>query len=175
MNSSEFSRPVRLDTIGAQPRALRIEADEAERQALARRFGLSSLERLEAELNVHSAGEDVVAQGRMQAELVQACVATGAPVPARIEEPFTLRFRPEGSPEESAEVELEADELDTLFFEGGAVDVGEAVAQTLALALDPYPRAGNAAEALRAAGVKDEGEAGPFGALAGLKDKLGKK
>ncbi len=174
MKNNEFSRPVRLDTIGTQARAIRIEADETERKALARRFSLSSLGRLEAELNVHSAGEDVVATGRMQAELVQACVATGAPVPTRIDEAFSLRFRPEGIPEEGFEVELEADELDTLFYEGSAVDVGEAVAQTLALALDPYPRADDAAQALRDAGVKDESEAGPFGALAGLKDKLGK-
>lgn len=174
MKPNEFSRPIRLDTIGTQPRALRIEADENERKALARRFGLTSLGRLEAALNVHSAGEAVIAQGRMQAELVQACVATGAPVPARIEEDFSLRFRPESIPEEGFEVELEADELDTLFYEGSAVDVGEAVAQTLALAIDPYPRANDSAKALRAAGVKDESEAGPFGALAGLKDKLRK-
>ncbi len=172
MTANEFSRPVRLDTIGSQPRAMRIEADEAERKALARRFSLTALDRLEAELNVHSAGDDVVAEGRMRAELVQACVATGAPVPARIEEPFVLRFRPEGTPEEGFEVELDAEELDTIFYEGSAVDVGEAVAQTLALALDPFPRADGAADALREAGVKDEDEAGPFGALAGLKDKL---
>jgi len=174
MKPNEFSRPVRLDTIGTQPREIRIEADETERKALARRFSLTGLQRLEAELKVHSAGEDVVAQGRMRAELVQACVASGAPVPARIDEAFSLRFRPEGTPEEGFEVELDAEELDTLFYEGSAVDVGEAVAQTLALALDPYPRASDSAEALRAAGVKDESEAGPFGALAGLKDKLGK-
>lgn len=173
MKPNEFSRPIRLDTIGTQPRALRIEADENERKALARRFGLTSLGRLEAALNVHSAGEEVIAQGRMQAELVQACVATGAPVPARIEEEFSLRFRPEGTLEDG-EAELEAEELDTLFYEGSAVDVGEAVAQTLALAIDPYPRANDSAKALRAAGVKDESEAGPFGALAGLKDKLRK-
>lgn len=174
MKPNEFSRPVRLDTIGSQPHALRIEADESERKALARRFGILSLTRLEAELQVHSAGEDVAAQGRMLAELVQSCVATGAPVPARIEEEFSLRFRPEGMLEDGQEAELEADELDTLFYEGSAVDVGEAVAQTLALAIDPYPRADGAAEALRAAGVRDESQAGPFGALAGLKDKLGK-
>ena len=42
----------------------------------------------------------------------------------------------------------------------------------MALALDPFPRAPGAEEALRAAGVIGEGEAGPFGALAGLKAKL---
>jgi hypothetical protein len=51
------------------------------------------------------------------------------------------------------------------------------VAQSLALALDPYPRSARAEEALRQAGVKDEeeaaaGDSSPFAALAALKDKL---
>ena len=40
MTAPEFSRPVRIDTLGAAPRNVAIEADEAERAALARRFGL---------------------------------------------------------------------------------------------------------------------------------------
>jgi hypothetical protein len=84
-------------------------------------------------------------------------------------------FRPEpaaGGGEE--EVELSDTELDVIFYVGAMVDAGEAVAQSLALAIDPYPRAPGAEEALKEAGVKDESEAGPFGALAALKDKLGK-
>jgi uncharacterized metal-binding protein YceD (DUF177 family) len=96
-------------------------------------------------------------------------------VPASVGETFTIRFRPEpteGPAEE--ETELGEDELDVMFYDGAMIDVGEAVAQTLALNLDPYPRAPDSGDALREAGVLDEGQAGPFGALAGLKDKLGK-
>ena len=57
--------------------------------------------------------------------------------------------------------------------DSGAIDLGEAAAQTLALALDPYPRSPGAAAALKEAGVIGEGEAGPFGGLAALKGKLG--
>jgi hypothetical protein len=56
--------------------------------------------------------------------------------------------------------------------EGGSIDLGEAVAETMALALDPYPRAPGAEAALRAAGVLTEDEARPAGKLAGLKDLL---
>jgi uncharacterized metal-binding protein YceD (DUF177 family) len=73
------------------------------------------------------------------------------------------------------EHELGADDPDTMFLEGQNIDLGEAVAQSLGLALDPYPRVVDADERLKAAGVKSEEEAGPFGALAGLKDKLGKR
>ena len=69
---------------------------------------------------------------------------------------------------------LDETELDVIFYDGAAADLGEAVAETMSLALDPYPRAPGAAGALNDAGIMDPGEAGPFGALAGLKDKLGK-
>ena len=62
-------------------------------------------------------------------------------------------------------------ELDEVAYSGGAIDVGEAVAQTLALALDPYPRAPNADAALQAAGITDEADLGPFAALKGLLGK----
>ena len=84
-----------------------------------------------------------------------------------------LRFVPEprtaGGDEE---FELSADELDTLFHDGQAIDLGAAIADSLALGLDPYPRSPNAEEALREAGVISEEEAGPFAALAALKCKL---
>ena len=107
----------------------------------------------------------------------QACVASGEPVPASIEDSFRIRFVAETGydAEAEVEVELDADDCDTLFHDGRAIDLGEAVAESFALALDPFPRSPNADAALKAAGVKDESEAGPFGALAALKEKLEKK
>jgi uncharacterized metal-binding protein YceD (DUF177 family) len=175
MTGPEFSRTVRTDMLGPTPRTLQIEAGPQERAALARRFSLAGLDRLQAEVHLHRANHDIVMEGRLDAALVQSCVVTAVDVPAAVAESFTIRFRPEpveGAAEE--EVELGEDELDVMFYDGALIDVGEAVAQTLALNLDPYPRAPEAAEALREAGVMDEAAAGPFGALAGLKDKLGK-
>ena len=98
-------------------------------------------------------------------------MVTAAPLPAQVEEDFAILFLPE--PGEGAdEVELSEEECDTVFYTGGAVDLGEAAAETLALALDPFPRSPDAEAALKAAGVLSEEEAGPFGALAALKDKL---
>lgn len=174
MAEAEFSRPVKLDALGGEPRALAISADEAERRALAKRFGLLALDSLEAELGLVRDGDMVTLTGRLGARATQACVASGAPVPALIDEPIALLFRPtsaEAGPDE--EVELDEAELDVLFHDGAAIDVGEAVAQSLALALDPYPRAPDAEAALRQAGVRSEAEAGPFAALATLKDKPG--
>ncbi|QIG78803.1 YceD family protein [Stakelama tenebrarum] len=177
MTTPEFSRPCRLDRIGAGESTETVEATPEERAALARRFGLAALDRLTAEFQVRRQDEGVAARGHLRASLAQRCVVTGDPVPATIEERFDLRFLPapeDGDPD--AEIELSEDECDTMFFTGAAIDLGEAAAETMALALDPYPRSEGAAEALKEAGVLSEEEAGPFGALAELKDKLsGKK
>lgn len=175
MTAPEFSRPVRVDTLGAEPRTMTIEASADERAALARRFGLVDIGRLAAEASLVGKGVEVIATGRIEAAVTQSCVASGEPVDADVDEPFALTFRPmpePGRPDE--EIELSEGELDVLFYDGAAIDLGEAVAETLALSLDPYPRAPGAEEALKAAGVKSEEEAGPFGALAGLRDKLKK-
>jgi len=170
----EFSRPVRIDTLGAGARQVEIEAEAAERAALAGRFGLVAIDRLAARAELSRSGETVVARGRIEGAVVQSCVASGEPVPATVEEDFRIEFRPQpdaASPDE--EVELGEAELDVVFYEGGAVDLGEAVAETLSLALDPFPRSPAAEAALREAGVKSEEEAraesSPFAALKGLK------
>lgn len=172
--ANEFARPIRLDTLGEGARDVTISAEAEERAALARRFGLVSIDRLEARATLRRAGETVFAEGRLAAAVVQSCVATGDPLPATLDEPFALRFEPEGQGAAGAEeVELAEADLDVVPYAGGAIDLGEAVAETLSLALDPFPRAPDADERLRAAGVLEEGEAGPFAALKGLKDRLG--
>jgi uncharacterized metal-binding protein YceD (DUF177 family) len=63
-----------------------------------------------------------------------------------------------------------------MFHDGQTIDLGEAVAQSLGLALNPYPRSLEAERALKAAGVKGEEDAQPVaGAFASLKDLLAGK
>jgi uncharacterized metal-binding protein YceD (DUF177 family) len=173
--ANEFARPIRLDTIGEEPRAIAIEADADERAALARRFDLAALDRLTAELRLRRAGEIVHAEGTVEAAVTQACVATGEPLPSRLAVPLVLRFVPEPLIAEQEEVELGAEDCDTVGYAGGAVDIGEATAETLYLALDPFPRAPDADETLKAAGLLGEAEAGPFAALKALREKLADK
>jgi uncharacterized metal-binding protein YceD (DUF177 family) len=170
---SEFARPVRLDALGGAPRAMALVADASERESLAARFGLPAIGRLEAQVELACEGAVVTLGGRLVAEVTQSCVATGEPIAAGIDVPLALRFEPLGSLGEGEnEVELSAEDCDVVEYEGAAIDVGEAVAQSLALALDPFPRCPDAEERLRTLGVLDEGEAGPFAALAGLKERL---
>lgn len=169
----EFHRPIRIDHIGEGEAHQHIAADADERRRLMGRFGLLALDSLSADYVLRRDAAGIVATGRLQAEVAQACVASGEPVPESVDEPFTLRFLPEGSVE-GGEFELDDEAMDTMFYAGSSIDLGEVAAETLALALDPYPRSPHAEEALRAAGVLKEEDAGPLSALGGLKDLLKK-
>ena len=171
----EFSRPERLDTIGEGERSIAIEADAEERRKLAARFGIVAVDALAADLTIRRDASGILATGRVTGQVVQSCSITGEPLTVAIDEPLALRFVEPVAGEE--EVELSADALDTVEIEGSAIDLGEAAAETMALALDPFPRGPGAAEALKRAGVVGEEDAGavtgPFSALAGLKKTLG--
>jgi uncharacterized metal-binding protein YceD (DUF177 family) len=176
---NEFSRLYRVESLSGEPLRVVIEADRDECEALARRFGLVALAGLAAEAELRRSGDGAAAVGTLRAKVTQSCVASAEPVEAEVAEDFRVDFRPspaEARPEE--ELELGEGELDVVFYEGGAIDLGEAVAQSLLLGLDPYPRSPAAEAALRDAGVKSEEEArvesSPFAALAALKDKLEK-
>jgi len=168
---SDFAHRLPLDQIRDGDR-LDVSADDTERRAVADRLGLLSLDRFEAHAILSRDGQRIRACGRLKASLEQACVATGEAIPARIDEPFELLFMPEPKAGDE-EVELAENELDTIFHDGAAIDLGGAVADSLALTLDPYPRSAGADAALKEAGVLTEEEAGPFAALAALKSKLG--
>ncbi len=166
----EFSRPVRVDTIGDAAREMIVTADEAERAALAKRFGLLAIAALEGKFSFRREANGIVVTGRVTAAATQACSITGDPLATRLDEEARLRFVDET--EEGEEIELDDEAIDVLPIEGGAIDLGEAAAETLALSLDPFPRGPNAAAALAAAGVIAEDEVVPMNAFAALKDKL---
>lgn len=169
--TDRFAHRLRLDQVRDGER-LDVGADETERDAVARRLGLQSLSCLEAHAVLSRKGGVVRAQGRLAASLEQACVVTGEPVAAHVDEPFDLLFMPEPAgdrPDE--EIELGQSDCDVVFYDGAAIDLGTAVADTLALCLDPYPRSASAEAALKEAGVLSEAETSPFAALAKLKDQ----
>ncbi len=165
MSAPEFSREVDRRQLKAAP--LRLVADEAERQALARRFGLVALDRLEAEVSLTADGDAVDAVGTLSADVVQCCAVSGDDLPVTIEEPLTLRFVPE-APVTEEELELAEEQLDEIPYTGTAFDLGEAVAQSLALAIDPYATGPDADRLRKEKGLLDEAASGPFAALAAL-------
>jgi uncharacterized metal-binding protein YceD (DUF177 family) len=167
--TDRFAHHLRLDQIRDGDR-LDLVADEVERGEIAKRLSLASLERLEAHVCIGRTGEVIRAEGRLTAALDQSCVVTGDPVAAHIDEPFSLLFMPDppdGATED--EIELGEADCDTVFYDSAAIDLGTAIADTLALSLDPYPRSAGAAASLREAGVLTEEQASPFAVLAKLR------
>jgi len=136
---------VSLDVIGPKPIERRIEATAEERAALARRFDLLALDRLEAVATLRRiAGRDAIrVELRLVADVVQRCVVTLGEVPSRIEDAGVVVLAPESAP--TREVVLDAaldaeaeEEVEPLT--GNEIDLGEMAAQNLAVALDPWPR-----------------------------------
>ena len=165
MSVPEFSRPV--DARQLSGKAVSIEASDQERKALARRFGIVAIQQLQATVKLERAGEAIMARGRLHAAIVQSCAVSGEDLPVRIDEPLSLRFVPAAQPE-GEEIELETEDLDEIPFEGDEFDLGEAAAQSLALAIDPYAT-GPEAERVRKEVLSEEAASGPFAALAALK------
>lgn len=164
MSESEFSRVV--DTREADGKHVSLSASEAERAALAKRFDIVRIDRLEAEVTLERAGQAFEARGTLEADIVQSCAVSAEDLPVAVREALSFRFVPEAQhrqPDE--EVELDADALDEVEFTGTSLDVGEAVAQSLALAIDPFA-VGPEAETAR--GLLGEAQASPFAALKGL-------
>ncbi|MFC3677376.1 YceD family protein [Ferrovibrio xuzhouensis] len=178
--SGEFSHVVETGQISPEGLQLHLTASADECRALAERFGILAVLRLEARLQIRPdpvlAGCYVMS-GQVDAEVEQACVVSLEPVRQRIAETFVRSFAPavagtrnEGAGEDEADW-LDPDAADPPdLLEDDRIDAGEVVAEELALALDPYPRKAGAdlppeyhPEPEQAAKVS------PFAVLAGLK------
>jgi uncharacterized metal-binding protein YceD (DUF177 family) len=136
----EFSRPVSTTRLGVDAMVYQIAANAAERAALARRFDLVSLDHLAATVRLTRQGHDVCLAAALSADVVQLCGVTLEPFPSRVVDHSTLHYRRQAPPGDLA-VEDEIYEILT----GDTIDIGEAVAQQLSLALPPFPRAPDAA------------------------------
>lgn len=167
MSTPEFSRPINARQLPADP--LHLTASESERRALSQRFRLVSIHSLEARLELAPDGDAVRATGTLSAHIVQSCAISGDDLPAHINEQLSLRFVAQAGIVEE-EIELDADDCDDIAFEGDMFDLGEAVAQGLALAIDPYAVGPNA-DRVREEGLLGESAGGAFAALAALKKK----
>ena len=164
----EFSRPVRLATLGSAPFRQQIEASMDERHRLARRFGLAALDRLSATVTLSRRdGDFILLEAVFEAEFSQECVVTLEPVSGAVRQEFTLLYGP--GDEDQAEIELDLEESVFEPLTGDLIDIGEAVAQELSLALPEFPRHPDAApvEAINAAAA--ESTEPPFAALARLR------
>ena len=164
----EFSRPI--DVRQCEGKATTLIANEAERAALAIRFGLVRIDGLEADVALTRKDRTVGVEGTLRARIVQSCAVSADDLDVAVNEPLSLRFVPEAhghAPDE--EIEFDADDPDEIEYAGTHIDLGEAVAQSLALAIDPFLTGPNADKARKQAGIGTPEDMSPFAALKGLK------
>lgn len=158
-----FSYPVKVGHISANPVEVHIEADEEERAGLARLWRIPQVKSLKAVMTVARWKKDGVrVKGHVTAEIVQSCVVTLEPVEAAISEDFEQLYVPEGSKlarlttGEQGEMVLDPEGPDLPeSFAGDSIDAGAAVAECVAMAIDPYPRKPGVEFA---AHIEDDGE-----------------
>lgn len=177
-----FRRFLSLREMAALKGAKRTEtADESERRAIASAFGLLDVSAFETTFAFRPEGSDAWRlDGEVRARIRQECVVTLQPVAARIAETFTRVFSPDGVDpfaDPSAAIDFDLEDDDPAEPLGDGVDAGAVALETLALAIDPYPRAPDAAFApvsARPAGAEEitEEKVKPFAGLAALKRSM---
>ncbi|ODT70870.1 MAG: hypothetical protein ABS75_10635 [Pelagibacterium sp. SCN 63-23] len=174
-----FDAVVRLDKLPASGRSVAVEADAAACIAIAEAMNILSVESFSAELTVVPFRGGLRAQGSLRARVTQASVVSFEPVPEAIAEEIDRVFLPapreSQAPAAGAEIfiDLENDDFPD-HIDGPEVDLSALLLETLALALEPYPRReGESVEdlGLAATGAED----GPFAKLARLKRDDGQK
>jgi len=152
-NDVAFSYLVKVGHVSVNPVKVHVEADERERQALARLWDVEAVNRLSADLQIARWKKDGIRiKGRVEAELVQSCVVTLEPVTSQIVQDIDQIFVPEGSKlarivtDEAGEMVLDPEGPDLPeTFSGDTIDAGMLVAEFAALAIDPYPKKPGAA------------------------------
>jgi len=171
---SELSRLVAVAKPVGGPIVQEIRADSDECEALGRRFGIVSVSSLNAQIRVTPVrGRNTLrVWGTLQATITQNCVVTLEPFEDAVSEEIDLLFAPGGDAEREVAVSPQNDEIPEPI-DGDMLDIGEVVAQALALALDPYPRHPDVGNDLLTIQETESKETdGPFAALGQLKSRL---
>ncbi|MCT8990797.1 DUF177 domain-containing protein [Chelativorans sp. SCAU2101] len=166
--TSPVSYELNVSRLPAKGITITMEADTAQRVALARTHGLLSVEFFSTELLVRPwRGDGVRVTGRVTADMTQACVVTLEPLAARVDEEISAVFIPEGSKlarieGESGEIVIEPEGADLPeTFSGDTIDLGALAEEFFALGIDPYPRKEGAAFDITAE-PPEEAAAGPL-------------
>jgi hypothetical protein len=167
-----LSRIVKVDEIkdGATGEII---ATEAEMNAIAGLLGLLRLEGLAFHYRLnHGVAGRLRLSGRLAADVTQTCVVSLDPVDARIDTPVEIEFWPQSLLGTSAENGDETGGAGLLDWPepivGGRIDLGVVAYETLATALDPYPKREGASFDW-SQGEAPEAKSGPFAALDALK------
>lgn len=162
--TAPWRHPLRPSELAARkPTRLTLAPEAPVRAALAADLGILEIRKLSFKVELTPQGRhDWQLSAQLGATVVQECILTLAPVTTRLDLPITRRYLADMPEPEGDEVEMPED--DTLEPLPEVIDLGDVMAEALALALPDYPRAEGASLA--------EGLGTPPGAEALTEDKL---
>jgi len=172
-----LSRTVRVDDIrgGASGE---IAVTKAEMDAIAGMLDLVALEGLTFNYRLdHGGGGRVHLTGRLHANVTQTCVVSLDPVEANLDVPVEVEFWPVSLIDELKRSTEEPGNLGLLDWPeavvDGRIDLGPVIYETLATALEPYPKREGISFDWSQGPSEEAGSAksGPFAALAALKQR----
>ena len=169
--NAPWSFIVRLRDLDTVAQTYHLEADEAQRAAIAKTLKLQSLPSLSADVSLKAWMDGVAIKGRLKAVVGQICSVSLDRFEQPLEGEIDLRAVPPDSPHapvaEGGEVDYDPDAPDPPdVLTGDAVDLAAYVVEHLALEIDPFPRKPGATFDYQ---PPDELES-PFAALKALKD-----
>ena len=159
----ELTWPVPLVKIGADGLTVTVTATPDECAVLARRMGIPAVHELTCVFTLTPARADparIAADGVLRARVTRECIVSAEEFETLAGDRFTVFFVPEGEESE----ELDPDMEDEIPYRGDTIDLGEAAAEQLALALDPYPRIDGAT----VPDIEGDEDRNPFAALTRL-------
>lgn len=155
----EWSYQVEAVEVSNAPLRKKISASPQQRKDLARRMGVISVDKLEADLRVQRTENKFLIHvtGSFKGQVTQECVVTAEPVQkgiegavegwfAESEKAVSLaKIRHEKTSQMiNSEVPILGDKDDPDMIENGIFDLGELVTQHAILEIEPYPRRENA-------------------------------
>ncbi len=165
---------IRFDRLPAAGRELEVTPDADALAALAGILKVTTVEDFRASLTAVKLRGGIRVQGRLTARIVQPSVVTFEPVTQDIDESVDRLFvqGPDAphNPAPGAEIFVDLEDEDFPdHVDGNEVDLSALLIETLALAIDPYPRLPG--ESLDTIGVDlSDKEEGPFASLKSLKN-----
>lgn len=159
--TGDLNRPVPVARIGSSGLTVSVRAADDECSGLAERMGLPAIASLACDFDLvwERGGVSIAAKGTLRATVTRVCVISAEEFEAGIEEHFSVRFVPAGTERDDPDPDLD----DEIPFSGETIDLGEAAAEQLALALEPYPRMPGA----EWPEIEDDGAGSPFSVLRG--------
>lgn len=174
MPEAEREQPVSrlLDVDGLSPegRDFSIEFDAEERERLRDALDVLAVESVMAEGHVWPAEPGAYVDFHLTGRVTQACVVTLEPVSCDIDERVRLHYTPStAASADQIVIDIAEEDDPPEPMVDGKIDVGAAMAEHLALGLDPYPRRPGAELPEDAGDAASEGRQSPFAVLAKLK------